>query len=147
MSDLESLYKDIIIDHYKSKKNRRELNPADHHLEGVNPSCGDDIELFMNTNGELIEEVTFHGVGCAICMASANMLCESLKGVTVEYAAKLIKNMKEMLINGEDPDFPDNAADLEALQGIKNFPVRVKCALLSWETLKGIIDEINKEKT
>lgn len=145
MSDLEDLYKDIIIDHYKSKKNRRVLEDADYNQEGVNPSCGDDIELYMNTDGDVIDEVTYQGVGCSICVASANMLCESLNGMTIDDASALIQKVKGMLMKGEEPDFSDNAEDLEALQGISKFPVRVKCALLSWETLKGIIDTINEK--
>ena len=80
MSD--DLYREIILDNYKSEKNRRRLDPVDHHSEGANPSCGDDIELFLNQKDGTITEVTYEGVGCSICVASANMLCEALTGCT-----------------------------------------------------------------
>jgi nitrogen fixation NifU-like protein len=138
----DDLYKEIILDHYKSRKNRRRLEPVDYHREGVNPSCGDDIELFINTDGDTITEVTYDGVGCSICTASADMLCEALTGAPVEAARELLDRFKGMLTRSEEPDFPDEAADLEAMQGVRNFPVRIKCALLAWNTLEQILQEI-----
>ena len=139
----DDLYREIILDNYKSSKNRRKLDSADHHQEGVNPSCGDDVELFVNIDGDAVSEVAYEGVGCSICMASANMLCEALDGISVDEAAALLKQVKGMLTRAEDPEFPDQAADIEALQGVRNFPVRVKCALLAWNTLGQILDEID----
>ena len=139
----DDLYREIILDNYRSSKNRRKLNPADHHQEGVNPSCGDDVELFVNLDGDEVSEVSYEGVGCSICMASANMLCEALEGVTVGEATALLDKVKGMLTRSEDPEFPDQAGDIEALQGVSRFPVRVKCALLAWNTLGQILSEIN----
>lgn len=139
----DDLYREIILENYKSAKNRRKLDPADHHHEGMNPSCGDDIELYVNLEGDSMGEVTYEGVGCSICMASANMLCEALEGVTVGEAAALLDKVKGMLTRAEDPDFPDQASDIEALQGVRRFPVRVKCALLAWNTLRQILNDID----
>lgn len=138
----DDLYREIILDNYKATKNRRALDPADYHQEGVNPSCGDDIELFIKSDGEQITDVSYDGMGCSICLASANMLCEAIKGMKVTEAEALIDRVKGMLMRNEEPDFPDGAEDLEAIQGVSNYPVRVKCALLSWNTLNQIIEEM-----
>lgn len=145
MNFAEDLYKEIILDNYRSKKNRRRLDPADYQQEGVNPSCGDDIELFIKTEAGRISEITYDGIGCSICTASANMLCEALVGNSVEFAEKVLSRFKGMLTRAEDPDFPDAAADLEAMQGVRDFPVRIKCALLAWNTLDQILKDIRSE--
>jgi len=146
MNIADDLYKEIILDHYRSKKNRRRLDPADYHQEGVNPSCGDDIELFIKTDGGIISEVTYDGIGCSICTASANMLCEALVGNSIEFAGKVLSRFKGMLIRAEEPDFPDSAADLEAMQGLRDYPVRIKCALLAWNTLDQILNDIQSDE-
>ena len=94
-------------------------------------------------NGDSMSEVSYEGVGCSICMASANMLCEALGGATVTDAHELLSKVKGMLTRAEDPEFPDAASDLEALRGVRNFPVRVKCALLAWNTLGEILEDID----
>ena len=145
MNLADDLYKEIILDHYRSKKNRRRLDSADYQQEGVNPSCGDDIELFIRTDGGIITEVTYDGIGCSICTASANMLCEALVGNSLEFAGKVLTRFKGMLTRAEEPDFPDAAADLEAMQGVRDYPVRIKCALLAWNTLDQILNEIQND--
>jgi nitrogen fixation protein NifU and related proteins len=139
MNASDDLYREIILDHYRNTANKKRLEPVDYHEQGVNPSCGDDIELFINTEGGRITAVTYDGIGCSICLASADMLCESLKGMTIEAAGKLLARFKAMLTEGGEAEFPDEAADLEALQGVSNYPVRIKCALLSWNTLDQIL--------
>ena len=145
MNFADDLYKEIILDHYRSKRNRRRLDEADYHQEGVNPSCGDDIELFIKTDSGVITEITYDGIGCSICTASANMLCEALEGNSVEFASKVLSRFKGMLTRAEDPEFPDDAADLEAMQGVRDYPVRIKCALLAWNTLGQILTDIRNE--
>ena len=135
----DDLYREIILENYKSKKNKRPLEDANHHEEGVNPSCGDDVELFMKVVDGTIEDVTYDGVGCSICLAAANMLCEALRGATITRAMELIGRFKGMLLEGAEPDFPDDLGDLEAMQGVRKFPVRIKCALLSWNTAEQIL--------
>jgi len=141
----DDLYREIILENYKSKKNRGALESPAFHQEGVNPSCGDDIELYIKSDGERITDVSFDGMGCSICLASANMLCEAIRGMKVDEAERLIDGVKGMLTRNEVPDFPDGAEDLEAIQGVANYPVRVKCALLSWNTLNQILEEIRGE--
>lgn len=141
----DDLYREIILENYKATKNKHPLEPADYHEEGVNPSCGDDIELFLRSDGERITDVSYDGMGCSICLASANMLCESIKGMKVSEAEAMIERVKGMLTRGEEPEFPDGAEDLEAIQGVANYPVRIKCALLSWNTLGQIVGEMRGE--
>lgn len=137
----DDLYREIILENYKSKKNKRALDDANRHEEGVNPSCGDDVELYMRVVDGTIEEVTYDGVGCSICLAAANMLCEALTGMTISEAMDLIGKFKGMLVEGQEPGFPDDLADLEAMQGVRKFPVRIKCALLSWNTAEQILKQ------
>jgi nitrogen fixation NifU-like protein len=137
----DDLYREIILENYKSKKNKRPLDNADRREEGVNPSCGDDIELYMNVEDGVITEVTYDGVGCSICLASANMLCEALRGMTLEDALEIVGRFKGMLVDGQEVDFSDTLEDLEAMQGVRKFPVRIKCALLSWNTAEQLLKQ------
>ena len=141
----DDLYQEIILDHYKSKKNRRALENPTFKEEGYNPSCGDDIELYVETDGETITDVSYKGMGCSICLASADMLCDALKGASKADAVRLLKQVKGMLTKKERPDFPDGAEDLEAIQGIADYPVRIKCALLSWSTLEQILRQMEED--
>jgi nitrogen fixation NifU-like protein len=143
----EDLYKEIILDHYKSKRNRKRIPTANLHLEAANPSCGDDIELFLDVKDGLIEDAAFEGMGCSICMASADMMCDAFRGKSVEDARSLIDQFKGMLTRNESPDFPDQAADLEAMQGVAKFPLRIKCALLAWTTANLLVEPKKDEQT
>ncbi len=137
----DSLYKEIILDHYRAKKNRRRMEDADLVREGANPSCGDDIELFLKLDGTTIEDCSYEGVGCSICVASANMLCEGIRGKTIDEARELGVKFRTMLTQDGPADFPEEAEDLEAMQGVKKFPVRVKCALLAWTAFEQMTAE------
>lgn len=141
MSLEDELYKEIILDNYKSKKNKMVLEDADLHQEGANPSCGDDLELYMKTDGERIVAVTYDGMGCSICCASANLLCETFRGRTIEEIRDILQHYRGMLLEDEEPEFPEEASDLEAMQGVKQYPVRIKCALLAWNTAQNMLDE------
>ena len=132
MSILESLYKEIILDHYKRPRNRGELDPHTVRHEGVNPSCGDELELFLLLEGDTVSDVRFTGEGCAISQASASMMTQALKGLKVEEAKALADDFKEM-IHGEEPS--EKLGDLKLLQGISKLHARVKCATLPWVTL------------
>ncbi len=136
------LYKEIILDHYKSKRNRYIMEDADYREEGVNPSCGDDIELFLRIEGDMVTDVSYQGVGCSICLASANMLCDALTGRNVEEAQSLLRMVKSFFTADQVPDLPDYAGDLVALEGVRSYPVRIKCALLSWSTLEQILSQM-----
>lgn len=143
----EELYQDIVLEHYKNKKNRGKIEGADLEHEGFNPSCGDDITIYLKMGADgRVEKATFDGSACSICTASADMLIEAVTGKTAGEAEDIVKAFKGMLLENRDPHFSDELSDLEALQGVKNFPVRIKCALLSWETLELMLNEHKDKK-
>ena len=130
----DDFYREIILDHYRKPRNRGELEAPTQRVEGVNPVCGDEIHLDLSVRGETIEDLTFWGQGCSISQSSASMLTERLKGRTVEEAGRVLGKVRAMLIDGALPD--DELGDLQALEGVAKLPVRVKCALLSWNVLQ-----------
>ncbi len=140
MSLEEDLYKEIILENYRSKKNRSRMDDADLASEGANPSCGDDVELFVKLDGDRVVAVTYDGIGCSICCASANLLCEAMKGKTLTEAMTIIGEYRKMLLEDETPHFSEDLADLEAMQGVKHYPVRIKCALLAWNTVRDMFE-------
>lgn len=129
---LESLYKDVILEHYRRPHNSGRLEDASHVQEGMNPSCGDELTLYLRVVGGRIDEVTFEGEGCAISQASASLMTDALQGVSVDEAAALSRAFKAM-IHGEPP--AKELGDLALLQGISKLHARVKCATLAWTTL------------
>jgi len=131
---LDLMYRDVILDHYRSPRGRTPIDDSDFASEGHNPACGDDITLKIALADGKIKEVFSHCHGCAISTASGSIMAEILKGKTVEEAQELAENVKKML-KGEDFELPDCAGDIDALEGVKKFPVRIKCALLAWMTL------------
>ncbi|HEX7003307.1 MAG TPA: SUF system NifU family Fe-S cluster assembly protein [Trueperaceae bacterium] len=137
MSLLDSLYKEIILDHYKRPRNRGELEPHTVRQEGLNPSCGDELELFLLIDDDKVAEAKFIGEGCAISQASASMMTQALKGLSVAEARSLAADFKEMIHGGEPSD---RLGDLKLLQGISKLHARVKCATLPWVTLTEALD-------
>lgn len=142
MSGLDDLYREIILDHYRSPRNRGELPPPAHHAVGHNPLCGDEIDVYVRLDGDVVAEVKVGGQGCSISQSSASMMSEAITGKTIDEVRALTKRFKGML-SIEDMDdlevraHADNSdlGDLEALSGVVKFPVRIKCATLSWNTL------------
>lgn len=136
MSDLSELYQQVILDHNKSPRNFQKLEGAHRAAEGYNPLCGDKVTVYIKLEGDVIKEISFHGSGCAISKASASMMTVSLKGKTSAEAEVLFDRVHKMLTGELDPkaDLHD-LGKLVALSGVRNFPVRVKCATLSWHTL------------
>ncbi len=130
----DDFYREIILDHYRKPRNRGELMGATHWADGLNPVCGDEIRLDMIIRGETIDDLRFSGQGCSISQSSASMLTERLKGRTVEEAERVLGQVRAMLIEGAPPD--EELGDLQALEGVAKLPVRVKCALLSWNVLQ-----------
>lgn len=137
----DDLYRAIILEHSSCPPHRGRLENATHHDEGVNPSCGDEVELFLRVKDGRIEEVTFEGVGCSICMASASMLTHVLRGKTVEEARAFYQAFKAWITVRDPQPSPIDLEELEALGGVRNYPVRLKCALLAWETFSAAISE------
>ena len=132
--DLKDLYRDVIVDHNRNPRNFRPMPDADRHAEGFNPLCGDRLTLYVKLDGGRIADVSFQGSGCAISVASASLLTESVKGRTVLEAEQLFGRMHELLTREGDAD-PASLGKLAALSGVREFPARVKCASLCWHTL------------
>ena len=136
---LDDLYREIILDHYRSPKNRGRIEHPDIQAEGKNPLCGDELMLTASLEGDAIFEIKFDGHGCSISQASASMLTEQIKGKRLNEAEDLVDLIKGMF-KGEVEIDPDELGDLEALQGIRRYPVRIKCATLAWNALQVGID-------
>lgn len=134
MSGLDELYKEVILDHYRSPRNRGKLEPADFDLHRDNPLCGDEVHLFGVVEDGQLTGVSFEGKGCSISQASTSMMTEKVKGVSLADAEELAQLFKKMMQGEASPD-PDRLGDLAALQGVQKYPVRIKCALLGWNTL------------
>lgn len=135
----DDLYREIILDHSRRPRNHGKLANATQHAEGLNPVCGDEIVLDLEIHGETIEDVAFSGMGCSISQSTASLLTERIKGGTLDEAERVTAEMKAMLVDGAPP--ARELGDLEALQGVAKFPVRVKCALLSCKVLEEGIGE------
>ncbi len=131
---LDELYREIILDHYKNPRNRGRIPDPSATAGAYNPLCGDEVDLYLRIEGEQIVDIRFEGRGCSISQSSASMLTEAVKNKTLAEAEALVDEVRGMLLGEREPA-PD-LGDLEALQGVKKFPVRIKCAILSWNTLK-----------
>ena len=157
MAGLEDLYREIILDHYRSPRNRGDLPvPPAHKVEGFNPLCGDEVVLYIDVDPDTdaVRDVKIGGQGCSISQASTSMMSAAVKGKSVEETRRLIRAFKALMSIHEsklegDGDGADLQADLEgvrlgdleALQGVVKFPVRIKCATLAWNTLQQALEE------
>ena len=137
---LEDLYKEVILDHYRDPRNKGRLDPHDVLLERNNPLCGDEIELFLKFDGDKLEGISFDGKGCSISLASTSMMTEKVKGLSAAEAREVTESIKRMMAGEEDGD-PDTLGDLVSLKGVVKYPVRIKCALLGWNTLLEGLEE------
>jgi len=126
---LDDLYREVILDHYQHPRNRGRLDPSDIAVEGTNPLCGDELALYVRLRDGRVADVRFEGRGCSISQASASMMTEAIKGKTIEDVRRLVTEFKGMM-HGQEP--AEDLGDLVALQGVRKFPVRIKCATLSW---------------
>ena len=140
VEQLDELYRDVILDHFKNSSHHGEIVDAQIKANGANPLCGDEITFYLKMNSGRIEQVRFQGKGCAISQAAASMLAAQLERHTVSEATKVIETMKG-LIQGQDPDPSIDLGDLESLVGVRKFPVRVKCAALSWNVVEQGLEE------
>ena len=161
MAGLEDLYREIILDHYRSPRNRGELAvPPAHRVEGFNPLCGDEVVVYLEVQDGTVTDLRIGGQGCSISQSSASMMSAAVRGRPVEEARRLIRSFKAMMsihehsLAGEEEGdaadgqgeietvSPDGLGELAALQGVVKFPVRIKCATLSWNALAQGLDEI-----
>jgi nitrogen fixation NifU-like protein len=150
MAGLEDLYREIILDHYRNPRNRGELpTPPAHRIEGFNPLCGDEVVIYLDVEDDKVTDLKVSGQGCSISQSSASMMSSAVKGRSVDEARALIRAFKAMMsiheqrLDGapEEPAPDVKLGDLEALQGVVKFPVRIKCATLSWNALAQGLDE------
>jgi nitrogen fixation NifU-like protein len=142
MSELRELYQEMILDHGKRPRNFREQESA-RCADGHNPLCGDRVKVFVKIEDGRIEDVSFQGNGCAISTASASMMTEALRGITVEEADALFQRFHSLLAShGEETAL----GKLAVFKGVREFPMRVKCATLAWHTLRAAIDQANEDE-
>lgn len=139
MSELRDLYQEVIFDHYKKPRNYHALADANHIAHGHNRLCGDQVTLYLHVEGDVIQDVSFEGAGCAISTASASLMTEALKGKKISEARHVLEQFRHMVMN----DVEDDSAlgKLEVLAGVREFPARVKCATLAWDTLQIALKE------
>jgi nitrogen fixation NifU-like protein len=152
MPGLEDLYREIILDHYRTPRNRGELpSPPAVMAQGHNPLCGDEITVYLHVDGGVVSDIKVGGQGCSISQSSASMMSQAIKGHTVDEVRGLVRRFKGMMSiedagdgDGDGDGTTDDGlalGDLEALQGVVKFPVRIKCATLAWNTLLDALDQ------
>jgi nitrogen fixation NifU-like protein len=143
---MQDLYQEVILDHNRSPRNFRRIEAPTHQAEGFNPLCGDRISLTVRVDGDRIEDMAFEGAGCAISKASASLMTDRLKGCTVSEARDLFDRFHRMVTGALDREAED-LGKLTALAGVREFPVRVKCASLAWHTLKAALEREERVST
>jgi nitrogen fixation protein NifU and related proteins len=142
MSELNELYQQVILDHNKKPRNFKRLETATREQEGYNPLCGDQITLYLQMEGDLIKDVGFQGSGCAISKASASMMTTAVKGKTREEAEVMFEEFHRMVKGDLDAETEQNhLGRLKIFAGVREYPARVKCASLSWHTLRAAIEQ------
>ena len=149
MENLRELYQEVILDHNKNPRNFHKMEEPDGFAHGINPLCGDQIDVYLKIKNGVVEDVSFDGAGCAICTSSASMMTMALKGQTEEEAKALFNSFHHALT--EEGEYPEDVplGKLKVLAGVKDYPVRVKCATLAWHTfdaaLKRVQDKVSTE--
>lgn len=140
-SELDELYRDIIIDHYRHPRHRGSLTAPSAKHEGLNPLCGDEVTVELLVKDGRIEDIAYNGSGCSISQSSASMLTEAVEGKRLEEAREL-SDLFTAMMRGEGDVDAEALGDLEALSGVRKFPVRVKCATLAWHTLNEALEQV-----
>ncbi|MDE2689184.1 MAG: SUF system NifU family Fe-S cluster assembly protein [Acidobacteriota bacterium] len=140
MSDLRDLYQQVILDHYRSPRNFGVLDPATACAEGHNPLCGDKIKIYLRMDGDRVDGATFEGVGCAISTASASLMTEAVRGLERPQAEALIASFLALMTGDGNGAAAVDLGKLEVLSGVKDYPVRIKCATLAWHALRAALE-------
>ncbi len=142
MSDLRDLYQEVILDHHKKPRNFHKIEHANRRAEGYNPLCGDKLSVYIQLENGIVKDISFVGTGCAISTASASMMTESLKGKSESEAKEAFEKFHQLVTNHSDSP-PDAAAmgKLAVFSGVREYPVRVKCATLAWHTMRAALDQ------
>jgi len=143
MSDMRELYQEVILDHHKHPRNFGKLVAANRYAEGFNPLCGDRVTIYALVEGDTIRDLSFEGSGCAICMASCSLMTDELKGHSIADAEALFGRFHE-LVTGDTSTAPgvDGLGKLAVFEGVREFPVRVKCAILPWHALRAALKSV-----
>jgi nitrogen fixation NifU-like protein len=140
VSNLEALYQEVILDHNRKPRNFREMEHADRRIEGRNPLCGDEITLWLKLDGDRVADVSFKGSGCAISKSSASLMTAAVKGKTRDETLQLFDRFHQMITGKMAAADREKMGSLAALGGVSRFPIRVKCASLSWHALKSALE-------
>ena len=142
MSELSELYQQVILDHNKKPRNFRKLETASHSAEGYNPLCGDQLTVYLDLENDLVKDVGFEGSGCAISKAAASMMTQAVKGKSKEQAENLFQEFHSMVTGELNAETQENSlGNLKIFAGVREFPVRVKCATLAWHTLHAALNK------
>ena len=142
MSELSELYQQVILDHNKKPRNFRKLETANHTAEGYNPLCGDQLTVYLDLEDDAVKDISFEGSGCAISKAAASMMTQAVKGKTKEEVEQLFDEFHEMVTGDLDEETtPNHLGHLKIFAGVREFPVRVKCATLSWHTMHAALNK------
>lgn len=145
MSELSELYQQVILDHNKKPRNFRKLENANHSAEGFNPLCGDHLTVYLDVEDDAVKEIAFEGSGCAISKAAASMMTQAVKGKSRKQAEELFSEFHSMVTGEFDEENEENKlGNLKVFAGVREFPVRVKCATLPWHTLHAALN--NKQQ-
>lgn len=140
MSELSELYQQVILDHNKKPRNFHKLESANHTAEGFNPLCGDQLTVYLQLEDDVVKDISFEGSGCAISKAAASMMTQSLKGKSKQDAETLFDEFHRMVTGELDDEVtPNNLGHLTIFSGVRDFPARVKCASLSWHTMRAAL--------
>ena len=139
--NLNELYQEIILEHYKHPHNKGNLQQPDASAEGRNPMCGDEIKVSIEIDGNIIKDIRFDGSGCAISQASASVMTDSVKGMTLDQAREVMQAFSHMIKGGELISKIDHESELAAFQGVAAYPTRIKCAMLAWNALKKSLEQ------
>lgn len=144
---LEELYREVILDHYRNPRNKGHLEGAEATAQGVNPLCGDEISVELKFDGDTVSDIAIVSQGCSISQSSASMMSEAVKGKTREEIESIVSKFRQLMSIDEgdgpglDPERPGSVlGDIEALQGVRHYPIRIKCASLAWNTLLEALD-------
>ena len=146
-SELRDLYQEVILDHNKRPRNRRALPDATNTSEGHNPLCGDQVTVFLKTEDGRVSDIAFEGQGCAISTASASLMTEAVKGKTLDEATAIFREFQKMVTSPDSDEEHPNLGDLQVLAGVRDHPVRIKCATLPWHTLNAALEGGGKVST
>src|SRR4051794_18884588 len=141
MARLDSLYQELILEHNRAPQNYRPMESANRRVEGNNPLCGDRFVVWLRMEGDVIADVAFQGLGCAISMASASLMTSAVKGKSRAEAQGIFDRFLRMITGSAEPDEAKSLGKLAAFSGVAEFPIKVKCASLSWHAMKAALDQ------